>query len=138
MSRQHEEECERRAKAEKAAARLVEHVRTLQTQLEESARERELAVVRTLKQEGELKAEMERGVAREEEGHRVQESLTAAQRELETARERLAEREGTLRENEDEMNRMEVEYRAEKIELVGIIRNCIILRGCVCVCSWVL
>ena len=123
VSRQLEEESERRAKAEKAAACLVEHVRSLQTQLEQSTRERESAIVRASKLEGELRTERERGVAREEEGEKMEESLATVRRELESVRERLAEREGTLREREKEASRREIEHTTERTELVYTVHN---------------
>ena len=118
LSRELEEERERRVKAEKVASRLVEHIRSLQTQLEESRRECELAVVRVAKLDEELKRERERGEGREEEGRKVKEVLGRTQKELEAARERAAEGERRLGEKEEEISRRETQHRAEVTELV--------------------
>ena len=53
------EEKERRSKAELAAGRLVEHVRSLQTGLEKAHRDRELAVAQAASIGQELRAETE-------------------------------------------------------------------------------
>ena len=139
LSQRLEDESERREKAERAASQLVEHVRSLQTQLEKSVRERESAVVRASKLDGELKTERERGVAREEERERVQESLEAAQKELERVRERVAKSDSELREKKEEARRRDIEHKTEMTEMVGSIWNCILhcLCLCVCVCVWV-
>ena len=119
-----EEERERRCKAEEAAGRLVEHVRSLQSQLEGISRERELAVVRATKLGEELQTERERGVVSEEEGRKVQELLAAAQSELEAVREKGKEREKVLRELEEEGRRREDRHAAEKAKLV-CVRVCV-------------
>ncbi len=54
-----EGERERRLKAEMAAERLVEHVRSLQSQVAEGQRRHELAVVRVAEVENQLKGERE-------------------------------------------------------------------------------
>lgn len=118
VAQQLEEERERREKAEKAANTLVEHVRSLQTQLGESKRERELAVVRLSKLDIELKKERERGVTREEEEKKMQASLTVVQKEVELVKEKVAEKERKLREKEEEIRQKDIEHKTEKLELV--------------------
>lgn len=106
-------------KAERAASRLVEHVRTLQTQLENSSREREQSIIRITKIDSELKTEREKRVTNEKDGEKLQESLVAAQSELEAVRERLEEQKITLREKEAEMINREASYNEKKTELVS-------------------
>ena len=120
VSRQLEEECERRTKAEKVASRLVEHVRALQTQLEESRRQHEGAVVRVARLEEDLRKERERGEAREEEGKKTEELLAGLHGELEAARQRVAEGERKVREKEEEASRRESKHTAEVTELVSL------------------
>ena len=121
MTRQLDEERERRSKAEMAASRLVDHVRSLQAQLGESARDRELAVARVAKLDGQLKTEKERVVAREEEVCQAQEVLTATHSELEAVRARAGEQESALRTLGEEEKRREASHVAEKTELVSPI-----------------
>ena len=102
-----------------AAGRLVEHVRSLQTQLEENTRERELSVARVAKLDRDLRAERERRAAQEEEARGVQEFLTAARSELEAMRGRAEEQEKALREMAKEEKRREASHIAEKTELVS-------------------
>ena len=102
-----------------AAGRLVEHVRSLQTHLEESTRERELSVARVAKLDGELRVERERGASREEEARWVQESLAAAGSELEAVRGRAEEQKKAVREMVEERERREANHVAEKTELVS-------------------
>ena len=119
MSQELDGERERRCKAEKVAARLVEHVRSLQTQLEERMRERELAVARAAKLDGELRAERERGVAYKKEERKALESLEAIRSELEAVREKAAEREKALKEMEEEKLRRDASTTSEKTEIVS-------------------
>ena len=118
-SQQLEEERERREKSERVASRLVEHVRSLQTQLEEGRKERELVVVRAAKLEGELGRERERGAAREEAGRKTEETVAGLESELESARERVAESERRVREKEEKYSKRETEHTSETTELVN-------------------
>ena len=124
-----EGERERRRKAETAAGRLVEHVRSLQTQLEESRRERELSIARVAKFDRELRAEKERGATQEEEARQVQESLVAARSELEAVRGRAEEQEKALREIAEAGKKREASHVAEKTELVSHV---VILHNAFC------
>ena len=62
----------RRSKAEAAASRLVEHVRSQQKQLQEAGRERELAVARAAQLEGELRGEREKAEKVQEEAKKFE------------------------------------------------------------------
>lgn len=67
-----EREKERRAKAELAAERLVEHVHSLQCQMTEGQRRHELAVVRMAEMKEQLKREREGSKALEAQTHQLE------------------------------------------------------------------
>ena len=102
-----------------AAGRLVEHVRSLQTQLQESSRGRETAVARAARLDGELRRERERVGALEEESRKLQESMAVAGSELEAVRMRAGERESALRVVEEEGRTKEATHISERTELVS-------------------
>lgn len=104
-----------------AAGRLVEHVRSLQAQLEESTRGRELAVARTVKLDVEVKKERERTVTLEGEIQKVQELLESARSEVEVVREKVREQESAMRAMEEEEKKKAASHAAEGRELVSLV-----------------
>lgn len=129
MSQELEEERQRRTKAEMAAGRLVEHVRSLQTQLEENIRGQELAVARAAKLDRELKGEREKTTRLEGEVRKVQELLEAARCELEVERRRVGKLENTLRSQEEDNKKRDANHAAERTDLVS--KTCLYFRDMV-------
>lgn len=103
-----------------AAGRLVEHVRSLQAQLEESTRGRELAVARAVKLDVEVKKERERTATLEGEMQKVQELLEAARSEVEVVQGKVREQESAMRAMEEEEKKKAASHAAEGTELVSL------------------
>lgn len=140
MIQELEEERQRRNKAEMAAGRLVEHVRSLQAQLEESTRGRELAVARTAKLDAELKKERERTASLEGEIQKGQGLLEVARSEVEVVRGKVREQEATVRGLEEEGKKKTDSHAAERNELVSCQlyqRRSLERCDCLVLSSWV-
>lgn len=104
-----------------AAGRLVEHIRSLQAQLEETTRGRELAVARSAKLDVEAKKERERIATLEGEIQKVQELLEAARSEVEVVRGKVREQESAMRTMEEEEKKKAASHAAEGTELVRLV-----------------
>ena len=107
-------ERERRWKAEQAAARLVEHVRTLQSRTEEEGRRRELGVVKTTQIEQELAGEKTTNQSLQKQILQLQDAASDDQRVKEELISRDKEQIKLLRQLEENYRQLETENLKER------------------------
>ena len=116
-------ERERRWKAEQAAGRLVEHVRALQSQLNEAQKKHELTVVKNAQLEKDVTQEGETVTTLQHQIEQLQNDIDKRQEEVDKLKNCESDQMNALRSLEAGYRQLETERIQERSELTSRLRE---------------
>lgn len=116
-------ERERRWKAEQAAGRLVEHVRVLQSELNEAQKKHELTVVKNAQLEGDINQERDTVTTLQHQIEELQNTIDKRQEEIDGLKKCESNQMNVLRSLEVNYRQLETERIQERSELTSRLRE---------------